>query len=148
MVQLLRRLLAPTRVLLGGRCSAAMRMSCTISYHVISQLPCYVSMRSLMRLQLATLHELYRMTRISIPTIFLSRFRVQPEVALAIHLSPLSYYSDTECREGTNGRALTTGMGVAGGASAMTVALCTSTCGAAGFSLSGVEYARECCKIP
>ena len=28
----------------------------------------------------------------------------------------------------------------------MTVALCTSACGAAGFTLSGVEYAQECCK--
>ena len=58
------------------------------------------------------------------------------------------YCADIGYREGTTGRALTTGMAVPGGASKMSVALCTSACGAAGFSLSGVEYAQECCKTP
>lgn len=41
-------------------------------------------------------------------------------------------------------RTLTTGMEVTGGASAMTVALCTSACKQAGHSLAGVEHAGEC----
>ena len=51
----------------------------------------------------------------------------------------LGCYTDS-----TGSRTLTTGMGVAGGASAMTVALCTSACKQNGFSLAGVEYANEC----
>ena len=51
----------------------------------------------------------------------------------------LGCYSDS-----TGARTLTTGMGVPGGASAMTVALCTSACKQNGFTYAGVEYANEC----
>lgn len=60
------------------------------------------------------------------------------------HLNEI-YIADVD-REGTTGRTLTTGMGVAGGGAAMTVALCTSACKAANFLYAGVEYAGECCK--
>ena len=48
------------------------------------------------------------------------------------------------CYTDAGTRTLTTGMGVAGGASKMTVALCTAACQGAGYSLAGVEYADEC----
>ena len=51
----------------------------------------------------------------------------------------LGCYTDS-----TGGRTLTTGMAVQGGASAMTVALCTSACKQNGFTYAGVEYANEC----
>jgi hypothetical protein len=49
-------------------------------------------------------------------------------------------------REGTNGRALPNGVTTPGGSALMTVALCTSSCQAAGYLLAGVEYSGECCK--
>jgi hypothetical protein len=49
-------------------------------------------------------------------------------------------------REGINGRALTTGMNVPGGTNNMTVGLCINACQAAGYVLSGVEDAGECCR--
>jgi len=51
-----------------------------------------------------------------------------------------------QSREGINGRALTTGMNVPGGANNMTVGLCINACQAAGYVLSGVEDAGECCR--
>lgn len=53
----------------------------------------------------------------------------------------LGCYSDN-----VNGRTLANGLQVPGGASAMTVELCESTCLAAGYVLAGVEYSGECCK--
>jgi hypothetical protein len=49
-------------------------------------------------------------------------------------------------REGNNGRALPNGVTTPGGSALMTVALCTSSCQAAGYLLAGVEYSGECCK--
>lgn len=49
--------------------------------------------------------------------------------------------------EGTNARALTSGVGSIPGAE-MTVAKCTAACGDGGFTLAGVEYGGECCKPP
>ena len=43
-------------------------------------------------------------------------------------------------------RTLVNGEAVPGGASAMTVEACQSTCLGLGYSLAGVEYADECCK--
>jgi hypothetical protein len=40
------------------------------------------------------------------------------------------------------------GEAVPGGAAAMTVEACQSTCLGLGYSLAGVEYADECCKYP
>lgn len=51
----------------------------------------------------------------------------------------LGCYTDS-----TGARTLTTGVAVTGGASAMTVALCTSACKSNGFKYAGVEYASEC----
>jgi hypothetical protein len=48
-------------------------------------------------------------------------------------------------REGTTGRALPNGVTTPGGSALMTVALCTSSCQAAGYLLAGVEYSGECC---
>jgi hypothetical protein len=45
-------------------------------------------------------------------------------------------------------RTLVNGEAVPGGASAMTVEACQSTCLGLGYSLAGVEYADECCKYP
>jgi hypothetical protein len=56
------------------------------------------------------------------------------------------YISNTSCSEGTTGRALTNGLATTGGSGSMTVALCLSTCQAAGYPLAGVEYSGECCK--
>lgn len=50
----------------------------------------------------------------------------------------------TTSREGNGGRALAIGGAVTGD---MTVAKCVSACKLAGYSLSGVEYAGECCKF-
>lgn len=47
--------------------------------------------------------------------------------------------------DNVSGRTLTYGAAVAGGASAMTVELCQSTCQGLGYILAGVEYADECC---
>lgn len=44
--------------------------------------------------------------------------------------------------EGTTGRTLTHGVGIAAGD--MTIELCTSACENAGYTLAGVEYAGEC----
>jgi hypothetical protein len=48
--------------------------------------------------------------------------------------------------DNVSGRALPNGEQVPGGTNAMTNELCESTCLAAGYSLAGTEYARECCK--
>lgn len=48
--------------------------------------------------------------------------------------------------DNVSGRALTTSMAVTGGTAAMTNELCQSSCLAAGFTISGTEYAEECCK--
>ena len=48
------------------------------------------------------------------------------------------------CYTDGGARTLTTGMAVPGGASAMTVALCTAACKQNSFTLAGVEYANEC----
>ena len=48
--------------------------------------------------------------------------------------------------DNVSGRALPNGESVPGGASAMTIELCQSTCLGLGYSLAGVEYADECCK--
>jgi hypothetical protein len=45
-------------------------------------------------------------------------------------------------------RTLVNGEAVPGGAAAMTVEACQSTCLGLGYSLAGVEYADECCKSP
>ncbi|KAH0543417.1 hypothetical protein FGG08_002275 [Glutinoglossum americanum] len=50
----------------------------------------------------------------------------------------------TQRRDSIAGRTLTTGTGTAGGGGALTVALCTSACQAAGYTYAGVEYAGEC----
>lgn len=46
--------------------------------------------------------------------------------------------------EGTTGRALTYGAGLAG--ATLTVDKCTAACHAANYILAGVEYGGECCK--
>jgi len=48
--------------------------------------------------------------------------------------------------EGPTGRTLIQGVDTTGGATKMTVSLCTSACKTAGFNLAGVEYGGECCK--
>jgi hypothetical protein len=53
---------------------------------------------------------------------------------------------DMDYREGTNGRALTNYVTVAGGQPATTVALCIAACKGAGYSIAGLEYADECCE--
>jgi hypothetical protein len=53
---------------------------------------------------------------------------------------------DMDYREGTNGRALTNYVTVAGGQPATTVALCIAACMGAGYSMAGLEYADECCE--
>ena len=53
--------------------------------------------------------------------------------------SSLGCYTDS-----TSTRSLRYGQSVSAGSDAMTVAQCTNACGAAGYSLAGVEYAREC----
>jgi hypothetical protein len=53
----------------------------------------------------------------------------------------------TRYREGTSGRALTNGVAVTGGSTALSVTLCVSACKNAGYSMAGVEYADECCKF-
>lgn len=53
----------------------------------------------------------------------------------------LGCYTDS-----VSARSLPVALGVPGGASAMTIEACQSTCLAAGYSLAGVEYADECCK--
>jgi hypothetical protein len=50
-------------------------------------------------------------------------------------------------RDNVDGRALPNGEAVLGGTNAMTNVLCQSTCLQAGFSISGTEYAGECCKF-
>lgn len=52
-------------------------------------------------------------------------------------------YNDTAAA-----RTLGTQVQVTGGPDNMTVANCVSACSAAGFSLAGTEYARECCESP
>lgn len=42
-----------------------------------------------------------------------------------------------------NPRTLANGVATKGGGSNMTVALCTSACSAAGYTLAGMEYAGE-----
>jgi len=46
--------------------------------------------------------------------------------------------------DNVNGRSLPNGVAVPGGAGAMTVELCQSTCKGLGYILAGVEYADEC----
>ncbi|WPH02215.1 Hypothetical protein R9X50_00507000 [Acrodontium crateriforme] len=53
--------------------------------------------------------------------------------------SSLGCYSDN-----VNGRALPNGVGTTGGASSLTIALCTQACNAAGYTYAGAEYAGEC----
>jgi glucan 1,3-beta-glucosidase len=53
----------------------------------------------------------------------------------------LGCYTDSN----SSGRALT-GYPVPGGARAMTIELCQSTCLGLGYILAGLEYADECCK--
>lgn len=48
--------------------------------------------------------------------------------------------------DNVGGRTLVNGEAVPGGASAMTVEACLSTCKGLGYILAGVEYADECCK--
>jgi hypothetical protein len=48
--------------------------------------------------------------------------------------------------DNVGGRTLVNGEAVPGGAGAMTVEACQSTCLGLGYSLAGVEYADECCK--
>ena len=45
------------------------------------------------------------------------------------------------------GRTLPNGGDVAGGSAAMTVDLCTAACQTQGYTLAGIEYSGECCKI-
>src|ERR1700761_9187426 len=51
----------------------------------------------------------------------------------------LGCYSDS-----VGARTLLNGVATAGGGSAMTIALCTTACKQAGYSLAGAEYAGEC----
>jgi WSC domain len=46
----------------------------------------------------------------------------------------------------SSARILSMGIATAGGPAALTVAKCTASCGAAGYSYAGVEYSGECCK--
>ncbi|UJO20415.1 WSC domain-containing protein [Fulvia fulva] len=48
------------------------------------------------------------------------------------------------CYTDGNPRSLANGVATPGGPSNMTVALCTATCGKAGYTLAGLEYAQEC----
>lgn len=67
-----------------------------------------------------------------------------------LHVSRLLLYStksNTMCSEGTNGRALTYGAGVAGGSTNMTVSNCLAACQGASYDLAGIEYSGECCKF-
>ncbi|KAF8860305.1 hypothetical protein BDZ45DRAFT_741435 [Acephala macrosclerotiorum] len=49
--------------------------------------------------------------------------------------------------EGIHGTALPHKAVTTGGRGALTVHACTTACQAAGYTLAGVEYAKECCKI-
>lgn len=53
----------------------------------------------------------------------------------------LGCYTDS-----TAARTLTHQVSTDGGAADMTIALCTSACGSAGYKYAGAEYAGECCK--
>jgi hypothetical protein len=44
--------------------------------------------------------------------------------------------------------ARTLGNAIYGNANVMTVELCQSSCESGGYTLSGVEYSGECCKLP
>jgi hypothetical protein len=55
----------------------------------------------------------------------------------------LGCYTDS-----VSARSLPNGEAVAGGTDAMTNEACQTACLAAGFSISGTEYAGECCKHP
>jgi hypothetical protein len=44
--------------------------------------------------------------------------------------------------------ARTLGNAIYGNANVMTVELCQSSCKSGGYTLSGVEYSGECCKLP
>lgn len=46
--------------------------------------------------------------------------------------------------DAVNARTLTTGVATTGGQGALTVALCTSACKTAGYTLAGMEYSGEC----
>lgn len=59
----------------------------------------------------------------------------------AVGWTNLGCYTDS-----VGSRSLAYTAAVAGGASAMTVEVCQSTCLGLGYSLAGVEYADECCK--
>jgi glucan 1,3-beta-glucosidase len=50
------------------------------------------------------------------------------------------------CYTDNNGGRAMKGSSVPGGAKAMTVELCQSTCSGLGYVLAGLEYADECCK--
>jgi glucan 1,3-beta-glucosidase len=49
--------------------------------------------------------------------------------------------------DNVGGRTLGYGMQVPGGANAMSIELCEATCKSAGYTLAGVEYSGECCKL-
>lgn len=57
---------------------------------------------------------------------------------------PSPWVSEGCYTEGTSGRILPNAVNVAGGGANMSIALCTSACHAAGYSLAGAEYAGEC----
>ncbi|KAF1946887.1 WSC-domain-containing protein, partial [Clathrospora elynae] len=57
---------------------------------------------------------------------------------------PPGWYSRGCYMDSVNSRLLKTLVAVPGGSDAMTVALCTSTCGSFGYPLAGLEYAGEC----
>lgn len=54
----------------------------------------------------------------------------------------LGCYSDN-----VNNRTLANQVQVAGGASAMSIEACETACKSAGYTIAGVEYSGECCKL-
>lgn len=50
--------------------------------------------------------------------------------------------------DNVSGRSLPNGIAVPGGSITMTNEVCQTACLSAGFSISGTEYAGECCKQP
>lgn len=62
--------------------------------------------------------------------------------------SPVNNWNYIGCyTDNVSGRALTSGQPVAGGSGSMTQELCQTACAAAGFTISGTEYAGECCAL-
>ncbi|KAI9826107.1 MAG: hypothetical protein M1832_000556 [Thelocarpon impressellum] len=68
----------------------------------------------------------------------------EPPAGPTTNPGPAGWTSEGCYSEGAGGRTLPNGVATTGGGGALTIALCTSACRAAGFNLAGAEYGGEC----